>query len=144
MKRSFFGFVVLAAMAGAALSEGDADNGEETLQGEWLLISIEVKGQKLPAPIGKGGSILFDKGGKLVLRDPGKPDRIGKYKIDAGNVPKQIDLTGFKDSKAMVGIYELDGEKLKMALSTDGPQGKRPSEFKGDNVLIVHWKRQKP
>jgi uncharacterized protein (TIGR03067 family) len=144
MKRYIFGFVVFAAMAGAVLSLNAADTDEEMLQGEWLLASIEVQGKSLPAPVGKGGSIVFDKDRKLTLKNPGKPDKIGKYKIGAGKGPKQIDLIVSKDGEAMQGIYEFDDDKLKMAFSAEGPKGRRPSEFKGENVLIVSWKRQKP
>jgi uncharacterized protein (TIGR03067 family) len=144
MKRYIFGFLVFTAMAGAALSEVLADTDEEVLQGEWELASIEVQGKTLPSPAGKGGSIVFAKDGKLIWKDPGKPGRIGKYKIDAGKEPKQIDLIASKDGAAMQGIYELDDDKLKMAFSTDGPKGKRPSDLKGDKVMIVLWKRQKP
>ncbi len=143
MKRYVFGFVVFAVMAAVALSGKAADTDELMLQGEWNLFSIDVQGKMLPALVGKGGSIVFAKGGKLILKDPGKTDRIGKYKIDGEKIPKQIDLIVSKDDKAMQGIYELDDEKLKMAFSAEGLKGKRPEEFKGENVLIVHWKRQK-
>jgi len=143
MKRYVFGFVVFAVMAAVALSGKAADTDELMLQGEWNLFSIDVQGKMLPALVGKGGSIVFAKGGKLILKDPGKTDRIGKYKIDGEKIPKQIDLIVSKDDKAMQGIYELDDEKLKMAFSAEGLKGKRQEEFKGENVLIVHWKRQK-
>lgn len=144
MKRYLIGFVVSTAMASAALSNVVADSDEDELQGEWLLASIEVQGKTLPATAGKGGSIVFDKDGKVILKDPGKADKIGKYKINAGNEPKQIDLTGLKDGEAMQGIYEFDGDKLKMAFSAQGAKGKRPRDYKGDKVLVTHWKRQKP
>lgn len=143
MTRYIFGLLVLTAMAGAAWSGSAADSDEEMLRGEWDLASVEVPGKTLPALVGKGGSIVFGKESKLVLKDPGKPERIGNYKIAAGKNPKQLDLIVSKDSQAMQGIYEFDGEKLKMAFSAEGPKGKRPSEFKGENVLIVNWKRQK-
>jgi uncharacterized protein (TIGR03067 family) len=144
MKRYLFGFVVFAAIAGAARSEATEDAAEKMLQGEWDLASVEVEGKRLPAPAGKGGSIVFAKDGKLIWKDPGKPEKIGTYKIDAGKQPKQIDLIASKDGATMRGIYELDSEKLQMAFSADGPKGKRPRDFKGDKVLIVIWKRQKP
>ncbi|HTU91863.1 MAG TPA: TIGR03067 domain-containing protein [Gemmataceae bacterium] len=148
MNRYSFVYLVCMAMAGATLSNVAADDDEEKPQGEWLLASIEVHGKSLPAPVGKGGSIVFDKDGKLILKDPGKPDKIGKYKIDASKDPKQIDLIVSKDEKGkdgvtMQGIYEFDGDKLKMAFSAENPKEKRPSDFKGEKVLIVLWKRQK-
>jgi uncharacterized protein (TIGR03067 family) len=144
VKRHIFAFLVFAAMAGATRSASAPGDDEEMLQGEWDLASTEVQGKSLPAPVGKGGSIVFDKNGKLILKDPGKPDKIGKYKIDADKAPKQIDLIVSKESEPMQGIYEFDEDKLKMAFSAEGPKGKRPSEFKGEKVLIVYWKRQKP
>jgi uncharacterized protein (TIGR03067 family) len=144
MKQYIFGFVVLAAIVGAARSEAAEDAAEKMLQGEWDLASVEVQGKVLPAPAGKGGSIVFAKDGKLIWKDPGKPDKIGKYKIDADKAPKQIDLIVSKEGEPMQGIYEFDEDKLKMAFSADGPKGKRPRDFKGDKVLIVIWKRQKP
>jgi uncharacterized protein (TIGR03067 family) len=143
MRQYIFGFLIFAATTGVALSEVVTDADEEMLQGEWLLASIEVRGKSLPAPVGKGGSILFAKDGKLMMKDPGKPDRHGTYKIDAGKSPKHIDLIVSKKREAMQGIYEIDGEKLKMAFPSDGPKGKRTSDFKGENVLVVIWKRQK-
>lgn len=143
MKRYVFGLFAFVAAACAACSVNAADTDEELLQGEWSLSSIEVQGKSLPAPVGKGGSILFAKDGKLVMKDPGKPDRNGTYKIDSAKNPKQIDLIVSKEGEAIQGIYELDGEKLKMAFSSVGPKGHRPSDFKGEKVMIVLWKRQK-
>jgi uncharacterized protein (TIGR03067 family) len=130
-------------MAGATLNANAPRDDEEMLRGEWDFVSVEVQGKSLPAPVGKGGSIVFDKDGKLILKDPGKPDKLGKYKINIDKDPKQIDLIVSKDGEAMQGIYEFDEDKLKMAFSAQGPKGKRPSEFKGEKVLIVYWKRQK-
>lgn len=143
MKRYLFAFLVLAAGAGAARSAvaDDAEGGP--LPGEWLLISIEVQGQTLPAPEGKGGSMVFAQDGKLILKDPGKPDKLGKYTLDADKNPKHIDLIESKDGKAMQGIYAVEGDKLKMAFSAEGSKGKRPSDFKDEKVLIVHLKRRK-
>jgi uncharacterized protein (TIGR03067 family) len=143
MKRYIFGFLISAAMAVPARSEVVADADGDRLEGEWLLASTEIQGKTLPAPAEKGGSIVFAKDRKLVMKDPGKAEKIGSYKIDDSKEPKQIDLIVSREAQPIQGIYECDGDKLKMAFSADGPKGKRPSGFKGDKVLIVHWKRQK-
>ena len=51
----------------------------------------------------------------------------GSYEIvDAGAKPKMIDLTGFpKPDVKMLGIYELDGNTLKICVG----KSKRPTEF---------------
>jgi uncharacterized protein (TIGR03067 family) len=136
-------FLIFAAMASAARCAVAADTDEKMLQGEWELVSLEVQGKTLPAPGGKGGSIVFAKGEKLIWKDPGKPEKIGKYKIDAHREPKQIDLITSKDGETVQGIYAFDDDKLKMAFSAKGPKGQRPSDFKGENVMIVIWKRRK-
>jgi uncharacterized protein (TIGR03067 family) len=137
MKRYVVGVIVIAGIAGAAEVDG------ESLQGEWMLSSVEVQGMTYPAPAGRGGSIVFAKDGKLILKDPGKPDKIGSYTTDAGKSPKQLNLIQDKEGKPTPCIYEVEGDSLKFALSTEAAKGKRPSGFSGEKVLIVHLKRQK-
>jgi len=140
-----FAFFVFTAWAAAAPSAAAADADEEMLRGTWELESLEVQGKNLPTPAGTGGSIVFAKDRTLIWKDPGKPEKIGNYTIDAGKTPKQIDLivSSKADSKPIQGIYTLEGDKLTIAFSTEGPKGKRPSNFKGEKVMIVHWKRRK-
>lgn len=146
MKRYLFGFVVLAAVGGAVLADDKADAEAKKLEGTWDLKSIEVKGKKIDAPEGKGGSIVFAKDMKVVMKDPGQPDKPAKYTIDASKSPKHLDLIELKDGKEgdrIQVIYDVDGDKLKLGFPADGSKSKRPSEFKGDKVAIMHLKRQK-
>jgi len=146
MKRYIVGFVMLAALGGVVLADDKADAEAKKLEGEWDVKAIEVKGKKIDAPDGKGGSIVFAKGMKVVMKDPGKPNKDGKFKLDAGKSPKQLDLIELKDGKdgdVMEAIYELEGDSLRLGFSAEGPKGKRPTEFKGDKVVILHLKRQK-
>lgn len=146
MQRFICSFFVFAALTGVVFSDDVASSAGEELQGEWLLTSVDIQGKTLPAPAEKGGSIVFAKEGKLTLKDPGKPDKTGSYKVDAATSPMQLDLIVAKkgkESETMQGIYELDGDNLKMCFSADGAKGKRPREFKGEKVLIMHFKRQK-
>jgi uncharacterized protein (TIGR03067 family) len=93
--------------------------------------------------VGKGGSIIFTKDGKLTMKDPGKPDKVGSYRLDADKSPKQLDLIVSKDGAAVQGIYELDDDQLKIGFSMDEPKGKRPAQFKGEKVVVMLLKRQK-
>jgi uncharacterized protein (TIGR03067 family) len=62
------------------------------------------------------------------------------YTLDATRKPKWIDLTG-KGGKKMLGIYELDGDKLTICVNErDG--GERSTQFASaadspNDVLIV-------
>lgn len=146
MKRYIFGFVIVAAVGGAVLADDKADAEAKKLHGTWDVKSIEVKGKKINAPEGKGGSIVFAKGMKVVMKDPNKEDEHGKYKIDTSKNPKQLDLIQLKDGKdgdVMQAIYEIEGDMLRLGFPVEGPKGKRPTEFKGDKVVILHLKRQK-
>jgi uncharacterized protein (TIGR03067 family) len=146
MKQYLFGFVVLAAVGGAVLADDKAEAEAKKLEGTWDVKSIEVKGKKIDAPEGKGGSIVFAKGMKVVMKDPGKPDKDGKYKLDTSKSPMQLDLIELKDGKdadVMQAIYEVKEDTLRLGFSAEGPKGKRPTEFKGDTVVILHLKRQK-
>jgi uncharacterized protein (TIGR03067 family) len=146
MKRYVISFIFLAGAAGAVLSQGASVGDAERLQGEWSLTSVEIHGKTLPASGGKGGSIVFAKDGKVILKDPGKLDKSGTYKIDSGKSPKQLDLIlvkGGNDGEERRGIYELNDDELKIGFSKYGPKGNRPDGFKGDKIVILNLKRQK-
>jgi uncharacterized protein (TIGR03067 family) len=146
MKRFFVGFLVAATVGGAVLADDKTAAEAKKLEGTWDIESIEIMGKKIDAPKGKGGSIVFAKDMKVIMRDQGKEDKPGTYKIDAGKSPKTLDLIESKEGKAgevMEAIYEVEGDNLKMGFSGEGPKGKRPSDFKGEKVVIMHLKRQK-
>ncbi len=146
MKRFLFGLLAAAVVGGAVPADDKTDAEVKKLEGAWDIVFIEVMGKKIDAPKGKGGSIVFAKDGKVLMKDPGKKDKPGTYKIDAGKSPKTLDLIELKDGKAgevTEVIYEVEDDTLKMGFSAEDPKGKRPSDFKGDKVVIVHLKRQK-
>jgi uncharacterized protein (TIGR03067 family) len=146
MKRYLCGFVMMAAVGGTVLGDEKTDAEVKKLLGAWDVVAIEVMGKKIEAPKGKGGSIVFAKDMKVIMKDPNKPDKPGTYKIEASTNPKQLDVIESKDGKGgemMQVIYEVEGDDLKMGFSAEGPKGKRPTEFKGDKVAIMYLKRQK-
>lgn len=131
----------LAVLAGAD-EKTDADR--EAIQGAWILTGLEINGNTIPAPEG-GGIFVFDKDGKLVMKEKGKKDREGTYQLDASKKPRQIDLNGpkGKDGFRMRGIYQLDGDVLRIAFAMDGPKGERPAAFDSKKAAIMILKRQK-
>lgn len=146
MKRYILGFAFMAALGTVGWADDKADAEAKNLEGVWEVKAIERKGDKINAPEGKGGAMVFGKDWMLTMKDPGKPDKPGRYTIDAGTSPKQLDLIQLKDGKdgvVMQAIYEVEGDALRIVFSADGPKGKRPTEFKGDKVVILHLKRQK-
>lgn len=98
-------------------------------------------------------TVTFDKEGKVVrltTRADGTP-LLGKaddakpagFKLDPTKTPKTIDVES-GTTGALAGIYELDGDTLKVCLAkTVGTD--RPTEFKGDKDkhLMMTLKRVK-
>ena len=64
------------------------------------------------------------------------------FTTDPGCIPAQIDVMKKSDSVIMRGVYELDGEKLKLCFRNRG-EG-RPTEFKSEeNVALIVLRRVK-
>jgi uncharacterized protein (TIGR03067 family) len=111
----------------AGNKEAKAKQGIEELRGVWSVESFEYKGRRKPAgPYAytfDGERFAFTtKGGKELYK--------GAVRLDAAKRPRTIDLTvteGEGKGECRLGIYEIDGDTLKMAFR---PGGKvRPTEL---------------
>ena len=113
-----------------------ADADQPKLQGKWLVESFEYNGN--PVEMMKGAVREFT-GDKYTLT-PKSGDAIsGEVKeIDSNKKPKTIDLQ--INDRTLKGIYELEGDTLKLCYNLNEPE--RPTEFasKPDTglVLVVH------
>jgi uncharacterized protein (TIGR03067 family) len=69
----------------------------------------------------------------------------GTFKLDPKQMPKTIDWTTDADEgKASLGIYEFDGDTLRICLSEPGME--RPKEFgvkKGSSHVLITMKKEK-
>ena len=88
------------------------------LQGEWEVVSAESNGEPPPPHLLDGAKFVFS-GDKLTLM--GKE---GTYTLNAAANPRQIDFV--RGQGRQIGIYELDGDQLKLCV---GPSDDRPKEF---------------
>jgi uncharacterized protein (TIGR03067 family) len=89
------------------------------LQGEWEVVSAESNGEPPPAGLLDGAKFVFS-GDNLSLM--GKD---GTFELDASKNPRQINF--IRGKVRQLGIYELDGDRLKLCV---GPADDRPKEFK--------------
>jgi uncharacterized protein (TIGR03067 family) len=68
-----------------------------------------------------------------------------KFTIDPTKKPKTIDyvmLAGLTKGKKQLGIYELDGDRVKFCFAAPGQE--RPSAFKGGSGIVLSaWQRDK-
>jgi uncharacterized protein (TIGR03067 family) len=84
----------------------------------------------------------------LVAQPGAKKFREFTIKLDSAKKPKSIDLTltqGVGKGKVGLGIYELDGDTLKLCFPQD-ENAARPTEFKstdGSRHGLLTMRRQK-
>jgi uncharacterized protein (TIGR03067 family) len=138
---------LLAALAltGSLAADKKAKD-EEAIIGTWKVEKIETGGPRNPSAEEIADMrITFKKDGKGVITgipQQSKPTSEFEYKINASAKLKTIDFTG-ADAK-LVGIYELDGDSLKLCAAR-GDRATRPTEFKADGkgVVIQTLKRVK-
>jgi uncharacterized protein (TIGR03067 family) len=113
-----------------------AKSDKDRLQGEWSMTKMTKRGQEAPNEVVQMFKISF-KDDKLVLSIGGNNIECD-CKIDDKKKPRQIDVT--VGGKSLAGIYELDGDKLRLCMSDNET---RPKEFKGDDVTLMVLKREK-
>ena len=69
----------------------------------------------------------------------------GRYKIEPNRKPPHLDLipsSGFLKGQTIKGIYQLDGDKLRIAVMPGG-EGPRPWGFNDKGVHIETYRRVK-
>jgi uncharacterized protein (TIGR03067 family) len=136
-------FIKECALLKRPLGPTDAGQSDrDKLQGTWVITAAEIGGKIIQSPA--RSTFTFDKD-KVVMKDEGSPDKKGTIKLDTGKSPKQMDLTSSdpKDKEVMQGIYELQGDTLKIAYSAKGPKGIRPASFDSKDAAIMHLEREK-
>jgi len=147
---ALFCAVVFAASGGSSTladEKADLDKEVRKFQGTWTFESSETGGEKLPIGELKALILTFE-GPKHTVKKGDDVIQVGTQKLDPSKSPKTIDVTiaeGPNKGTVMLGIYEIDGDTLKVCFD---PQGKkRPTEFKStpgsDNFVNVHKRVKK-
>jgi uncharacterized protein (TIGR03067 family) len=118
------------------------------MQGTWTVVSIEVNGQKLPQDkVGDAQAVIQED--HYTLHD----FRL-TFKLDPSKNPPTIDMqgkTGRNEPLTMIGIYELDGDTLRICFAKPSikdrpPETDRPKEFKtmpGTGASLIIYQRKK-
>jgi uncharacterized protein (TIGR03067 family) len=122
---------ILVARDGSTRLQGPAD--EQRLQGKWVAVSGHARKQPIPAEQLKQMSITFD-GEQVTFDQPGVPagSQRGTFKINSNSNPNQITLVAPDPKKeTLPGIYEFDGERLKLAFIDEDYA--RPTNFEPDD-----------
>jgi uncharacterized protein (TIGR03067 family) len=141
-----FGLIVSGGSGTRADDKADVGKELKKFQGVWTFESVEAGGQKAPADDLKGLTLTFA-GDKYTVKKGDEVVQAGTLKLDPAKSPKAIDVTiteGLNKGAAMPGIYEIDGDTLKVCFDEEGK--KRPTEFKsapGSQTFVNVHKRVK-
>ena len=127
--------------------KADLEKEVRKFQGTWTFESSEAGGKELPIGELKGLILTFE-GHKHTVKKGDEVIQVGTQKLDPSKSPKTIDVTlaeGPNKGTVMLGIYEIDGDTLKVCFD---PQGKkRPTEFNSapgsENFVNVHKRVKK-
>jgi uncharacterized protein (TIGR03067 family) len=118
------------------------------LAGTWVPVSVEIDGRKLGDEELKGVAVTYGASGKISVRRGDKVIGEGTFKIDPGKKPKAIDYKqtseGEDKGKTALGIYEVEGDTLKLCTVPEGKE--RPAEFSskpGSGHYLRVYKREK-
>jgi len=133
-------------MSGRAEDEA-AKKDKAQLQGEWSMVSGTSDGMQIPEEyrkemkrVCKGDELTVTHGEEIIMK--------AKITLDESAKPKTIDYEvtdGPNKGKKQLGIYELDGDTLKVCLAAPGDE--RPKEFsskEGEKRVLTAWKKAKP
>jgi len=117
----------------------------DRLQGTWVLVAMEREGESVPAEDLKDGNAVYEQN-NITLREGERVRRRGIVTLDASRKPKAIntwDRDGPYEDQTVPGIYELDGDTLRLCFGRPGSE--RPKEFTTKTppgVLFCTYKRK--
>jgi uncharacterized protein (TIGR03067 family) len=138
---------MLLGLAFLMVSASDPPRSDlEKLQGTWLLVAMETDGENVPAEDFKDYKSVYEEN-RLTLLAGDRVRRKGIVTLESSRKTKAIntwDQDGPYADQTVPGIYELDGDTLKLCFARPGDE--RPKEFttkSGTGFLFCVYKRQK-
>lgn len=132
----------VAAQADESPSETAAD--VALMQGDWRVVEMKVNGLKHEQTEAES---LFRtiEGDKFTVSRYSRVLNRGSFKLDPTQSPKTIDslVTSTPESVTLLGIYEFDGERLRICNALPGKP--RPKDFGcrlGSQQTLILWERE--
>jgi uncharacterized protein (TIGR03067 family) len=142
MKHILTALVTVALAAQVSAQQPKATNPAATLQGTWVLTSMN--GQN--APEGSPEISLTFTGEKYNQAIAGQVNERGTFTVDASKKPMSLDLViteGDDAGKTQLGIFEVTGDTLRVNFDAAGG-GQRPADFtaKEGGIMFAAKKKQ--
>lgn len=139
MSRSVVGLLVLCCFLGtvAAAADDPIQKDLAMLQGTWRVKSAIRGGKEYPGEDLAQLSFIF-KGDELISTR--FANDFLQVKLDPSKKPAAIDLVSKKDKPAIQGIYEIDGDTLKLCwnhASTERPRTFTSAAGSGTIYLVL-------
>jgi uncharacterized protein (TIGR03067 family) len=137
----------LSPLAATAQKEKADDKAPAPLQGTWDVVKLQIAGEDVTAFLKDAGATMTFDGNKYAFA-AGPEGEKGTFKLDPKAKPAAIDLTiaeGRGKGKVQPGIYDLDGDTLKICLGDEGSKD-RPTKFasaKGEAELVLFTLKRK-
>jgi uncharacterized protein (TIGR03067 family) len=123
---------------------------QEKIQGTWKAVACQVEGQDMDLNDPRFETQWTFRGNNLTITAQGLTN-YSTFQLDPARKPKGIDMlvgkdqAGKGDGKTSLGVYELDGDTLKICVFPN-KQG-RPAAVaarRGDGAFVLIFKRQPP
>jgi uncharacterized protein (TIGR03067 family) len=145
MRRFAFAFPALAGVL--LLSAADPKDDRERLEGNWVMVSLEINGEAVPDEQVASGRLVIE--GNRYTPAFGGNTYPETFTLDPDQTPKAIDFTytnGPRKGETVRGIYKLEDDRYIMCRPLRA-EDERPKEFatgaESGRVLVV-WKRDSP
>lgn len=144
MRTKLLTVLVIGLLLAADDPKKPAQDQLKTFSGSWAVTGMEFNGQKAPPDFLKDFKLIFE-GEKMTFSTPGSK-REGTFRIDSTKKPAALDFIpseGADKGMTEKGIYALEGETLKIALTKDDA---RPTTFvtkKNSKTTVYILKRSK-
>ena len=138
--------ILLVATFVAPAAPDEVKNDIQKMEGSWSVVEAVRGGRKVPAEdLGRMKVII--KGDSFAIASGGREGEKVTLVVDPARKPKAVDMfsDATKEKRLSQGIYELDGQTLKLCWRKEG--GERPTEFsvKGDDrtTMLMILRREK-
>lgn len=141
MKRLLLLFALSLLLVAGGIQAQTPEGDKAKLQGTWKLVGMERGGESALDKVKEREPHLVIRGDRLLLQDKERTREM-TYQLGADKKLRTIDIIEKGREQTTKGIYQLQGDDLKIC--TGAPGGERPKDFKtkaGTRDALMIFKR---